>query len=510
MPKIQQYFAHKQVTPRGPGVRIDPASMAIVPRAAGQFAGTLESASGALGEKFLQARRVNEVSEHTLRANKEVAELDAWAAGQSDFNIIEPEYKKRIAKLSAGHRKEIKDPTVWRMFNRDFQRMSLRGEIKAGNIARSKEKTHNRASANVMLDEYADIVITSKDFETGAEAINHARAYIAGLVEAGTYDELEGQKLEQGFTEKAHINFIKREILDDPEGVLEDLKAGEYKELDEADRTDLMIKADAQATTNAKERIRVKDQTEKDLEKIREAIIEDNEYDAWQLYYNGDLSIPALEEMADKREIGEITYRNLREKLDPDTPDEDIEDNPIVVGEIAERIEMGMDVRKELRAALDKKQMSNKTYIQMSKLVAQKEYQEATSYLSNAIKPTPAEKWSPDKHLKYAEAKNRLNNLASSGVQPLVAAKEVVEAYTSDLRRTINGLRKPVHLEGKKNNPVDLEKAERLTVEAYKKGTLTDDQFKDETDLIYRLKEITGSVDNISEETRKRFEEGRK
>lgn len=506
MARIKRYRAHKPVAGYSKAVQMEPGVAALVPAAAGQFGKVLST----VGEPFLQARRVDELSQHTLRATKEFAELDAWAQEQPDFKTIEPEYKKQVAKLSAAHRKEIKDPAVWRPFYNDFQRLSIRGGIKAQGIAREKETMHHRANAGVMLDEYSDIVINSVDFETGALAINQARVYIAGLVAAGTYDELEGQKLEQDFTRKAHINFIKRDILNDPEEALKGLESGEYKGLDEADRTDLIIKADTQVSDNARERLRISDRDEKDLEEIREDLIDDNEFEAWQQYYGKTLTLNTLELMADNREINEKTYRTLREKLDPDKADEDIEDDPIVVGEIAEQIELGMDVRPQLKAAIEADQISGRTYIQMSKLVSQKEYKEGSSYISDAMKPSPADKWSPDKNLKYAEAFNRFNDLVSEGIQPLVAAKEVVTSYTSDLRRTINGLRKPAYLEGRKDDSGNLEKAEQLTVAAYRKGQLTDEQYNDEIELIYQLKDIVGTVDNVSEETKKRFEEGRK
>jgi len=236
------------VAPYGTGVRIDPGTAAIVPRAAGQFGATLAGS----GEPFLQQRRVNQLSEHSLQATKEFADLTAWAEQNPDFKTLEPEYKKRVAEIQQAHRKEIKDPAVWRMFHDDFQRMSIRTGLKIEDIAREKEIGSHRADAKVRLDEYNNIITSAQDFDTAARAVTQARAYIAGLASSGTYTEEEAQALEHSFTHTAHVNFVKREIYEDPEATLERLEAGEYEGLDEADRTDLMETARSQAEADEK------------------------------------------------------------------------------------------------------------------------------------------------------------------------------------------------------------------------------------------------------------------
>jgi len=284
--------------------------------------------------------------------------------------------------------------------------------------------------------------------------------------------------------------------------------AADYPGIDKKTRILLNDQASNRVEALDRELARAVDRAGKEAEKAHQTKIDEADYDAWQGYYTGDLTIPQLEDLATQRQISEEAYKAIRAKMEPDA--EKTENSPLVIGELAEQVEMGLDVRAQLKAALQQGHIKTETYITMSRQVANREYKQGSAYISRALKPTAADKWSPDKNLRYAEAMDRFNDLVTRDMPPIQAAKEVVKAYTNDIRRTFKGLRKPAFMpeRGDKESYRDLEMAEALTVAAFEKKNISETEYQEEIDLINELKELALERENadslMSQEYEKR------
>jgi hypothetical protein len=256
--------------------------------------------------------------------------------------------------------------------------------------------------------------------------------------------------------------------------------------------------------------VAVQEGRDQEAERARKKLVAENDFRVLQLFHNNELTPVYLENLATKRLISEETYDDLSKRLRSGGVSGATENNPLVVGDLAEMIELGIDADERLREALRKGQITDSTFITMTRQAAEGKYKEGLSYLSSALKPSQMDKWSPDKHLKYAEAVDLFNSKVRKGMDPLTAGKEVVNLYTSDTRRTIRGLRRPVFLEGQKDSVVDLDVAEKLTVEAFLSGNLPKDEYEDEIRLINELREIVADLENVPEDLKQEAEKRRK
>jgi len=222
------------------------------------------------------------------------------------------------------------------------------------------------------------------------------------------------------------------------------------------------------------------------FEKERDEQIEKNDDQAWIEYHEGSLSWTDLSNRRSKRKISKSTFLSLEKLLRED--EEEPEDNPITVGDLSESIASGIDVKKILKTALDQKQITGKTYAAMRKALGAKQSGIATKILNEALAPSQFDRWSPDKNLKHAQATIDMLTKIADGKDPVDAAKETIEDYTSHLRRTRNGIPKPTYLTGAKDDLGDLNEAEEVTARAYELKILSPDEYKRQAEIINDLR----------------------
>ena len=71
---------------------------------------------------------------------------------------------------------------------------------------------------------------------------------------------------------------------------------------------------------------------------------------------------------------------------------EESEDDPVVVGEITEALELGMDIEPILADALERGQIKTSSYISIKKAMGARDYKRGLYYINNSLKPTQFEK----------------------------------------------------------------------------------------------------------------------
>lgn len=239
---------------------------------------------------------------------------------------------------------------------------------------------------------------------------------------------------------------------------------------------------------------------ERDTLAKHEKLVKSNNLDAWVNFATGNMSMDILIRLARTQQIDTATFNGIRNEMRNPTEN----NNPVVVGEIAEALAMGQDVDQALDDALRARQIKTETFVSFKTQTAQAGYKTALNYITNAIKPSDFY-YNPDKSLKFAEAILSFQNRVGAGEDPAVVAQEIVKNNTANITRTSRGLAIPTYLKGDAEatgNMLQLQSAEMDTVQAYQAGKLSDDEYRYQMDLIgnhiriAREMQQSASVDN--------------
>jgi len=470
---------------------------------AGQAAGELSKVADIateLAEKWHKASQITELNNTQLDTLKQVTDFEKGLAGRNDYKNFEAEWDNLIGGIQKGYEEKNLDDNVFQALTNDLVKMHLEGGVKIGGIVRKKTADFGRASYFNAKDSYEKLF--SGEDEGGREdIIQRFKVATAENFSAGYITAQEAGENLIKFSETTERTRAGQDLRRNPEKFNPD----DYPSLTPGDKITLSDHALRLHQANLKQQIKQQEDAEKEIEKIRTQLIENSDYQAYQGFFNKTMTFEMLEEIASAREISEGAYINIRDRMEkPEkTPQEN---NPIVLGEIQEEIERGRDARPLLKAALQRGDIKDGTYITMIGQVVKKEYEDAVSFVARALEPSEADRWSQDKHLKYAEAMDRFNTLIDSGMEPGNASKTVVNSYTSDLRRSIHGLRRPMFLKGQKNNLADLITAEEASAQAYLKKEISETAYLDELQLIDQLKNIVSAWENINEQGKEEYE----
>lgn len=284
----------------------------------------------------------------------------------------------------------------------------------------------------------------------------------------------------------------------DAQGALEALKGGSFDTLSPKVKQEKIEKALSKIKTQDNEERRDDERLERKLEKIRKDVQDQNELDMWEKYYNDNLTESELDNLAERRLIDTTAYHTLRDKL---AKEEKAENNPVIVGNIAEAIELRNfdQARTLMEDSLVSGQIKPETYISYRKAIAEKTFGDGMSYLNKAFQPSEL---STDFYWKqkWADGQASYIQRVASGENAMIAANDIVNLAKSDVIRTYNRYINPRFLVGQKNDIKALDDAKQKTIEAYRKGEINEDIYKSEMELIknillslQRLEQINGS-----------------
>lgn len=166
-------------------------------------------------------------------------------------------------------------------------------------------------------------------------------------------------------------------------------------------------------------------------------------------------------------------------------------DNPWVVVEAQQMVEQGQDVTQFLKTAEESGQLSTKTVASVGKHSIDEKSKRAMQYIDRALKPSEADKWSPDKHLKYADATRLYYAKIASGMDYDQAAVEVVRGYIDGVRRTLRTLPTPQGMTpDQKTDTAALNQKKAELVEKFRTRQITPEVYTEEMKNIDALIKI--------------------
>ena len=238
--------------------------------------------------------------------------------------------------------------------------------------------------------------------------------------------------------------------------------------------------------------------------------VADADYATWIKYYSGTLSDSELTSLANQRLISESAFRSMNEKAITGPQS----NNPWVVGRIAEGIANGEDMRDEMSAAVSSGNMKPETFISMSSELTKAEALEGHRYIVNALKPTPQDKYSPDKNVRFADAIDlyniRLRDQSNAEIAPISIARQIVGGLHKELRRTQRGLSAPRFFTGKDYDISSLNETKHATANSYMMGFIGKEEYDFEMKLIEDHMKLMKSLNEITQaeqnEVNKRLE----
>ncbi len=224
-----------------------------------------------------------------------------------------------------------------------------------------------------------------------------------------------------------------------------------------------------------------------------------------QSLYNPDAPKVDVHALHRERKIDNATYEHAIK-----AKESTVIDNPWVVGDIHDAVERGVDVTDQIRQAVDNSNLSERTASSLLKHTTDEKSKRAMQYIDRALKPSDADKWSPDKHLKYADATRLYYAKIASGIDYETAAYEVVNGYIQGIRRTVKMLPIPEGMsQDKKTDLTALEQQKAVLSEKYRTIQITEDVYLEQMRVVDSLIKIATETQN-AETSNTELEELRK
>jgi hypothetical protein len=247
---------------------------------------------------------------------------------------------------------------------------------------------------------------------------------------------------------------------------------------------------DARFSGMAADRERLIKRNEDALEKQQK----DNAAAVLQSLYNPDAPRVNVHDLHKRRLIDNATYEHAIKARESTTID-----NPWVVTDLHEKAERGIDLTTDIRTAVDNGSLSEKSAASIGKHATDEKSKRAMQYIDRALKPSEADQWSPDKHLKYADATRLYYAKIKSGMDYEDAAAEVVRGYIDGIRRTLRMLPTPEGLtHEQKTDLAALENAKLITAEKLRKSRITPEVYREQMNSIDNLIKIAIEEQNAA------------
>lgn len=233
------------------------------------------------------------------------------------------------------------------------------------------------------------------------------------------------------------------------------------------------------------EEVRIAEHNERKAEK---AVKDAQEAKANELYIlegQGKLTIGVVENALRTRAIPDTEGRQLLRNL---RGAEKGTDNPIIVGDIGEKLEAGLDVRDDLERALETGDIKDTTYITLRKSAGDARFKRGMSFIKTVVKPNPLDKTDYEMNHRAAEAEAEYSRRFGEGEEDeMEIARDIAFKFTSEKKSSFRSLPSPKYLEGDRSDLGMLNKSRIKTLESFKNGTMQPDEYRKEIRLIDEL-----------------------
>jgi hypothetical protein len=453
-----------------------------------------------MGKTIRAAQVRDDVQRFTLRALEDVSTAEAEEMQQGSHRDLPDRFQDRLKGIHAKYREEI---------GGDTDVLSAWGE-KFGTLAQHHTERVRFSSWRRELDQQQASTIESEAATLGlvgkAQSMQEIRTitgdYIAngdakaraGLVDASWW---AGQKI--NFGRKVGSSLVEQDLLVEeagavPPGVAVRKLTSEqweshYPGLTE-DRRNLYLKHALDQTRQIKNQARIdEDREERAAEKAVKTAQENAYGDALVMHSQGRLTEPMIQNLISTRRIDPDKGKTLIDSVRGEARREDKGvNNPVVLGDLVTRLEMGADIGPDLDRAQARGEVKDETYIGLKKQLADKNFKRGSDYVSKALRPGEMDRNDQGKNLRYASAMEEYVSRVSAGEKPMEAADDVVLTALGKRRNAFAALPQPMFLEGDRNDLGNLNKAWVRTVEQFNAGNLAPEVYQREIRVLDELR----------------------
>lgn len=520
MPKIPTYTSQAQRTGRTGLAPIDPRNP--VTTATGEAAGQIAQIGAQMHERMRQLRQTQKTLEANTSIMKSLADTEFELLNSETWNTdpmgAVEQFEQSAEDIKDEHLKNIDDLEVRNAVAGQYSQSFLSRYTSLQQKARKKQVDLSIGTLNSTLQELSNQALEADDAEL-PNILQQGQGAVESMAEAGVIPNEKKSEILQEWQSDVSANTVRQDMRADPLGTLKDLRSGEYDYLPESARGDLLEEAEEVALGaaydqaiqfndrddardylhnsglsgpqlwQAKSRVSTHfNQVEKAAEQDRKEQTENNDMEVLQGVMNNTMGEQELEQYANERSISESTYKWAKKRLNEPGAEED---DPILLAEINEDVNYNNfeDARSKLHYGLENNQITGDTFADLIGNLSNDEFANASKYVSQALSPSQADKWTYGKYVRVSEAHNRFRTLVRRGTKPMQAAQQTVEEYMHSQTRDLSTMRRPKYLRGKTSlaneNLIDnLRDARDETTRKLKAGSISQDEFKEEIDLI--------------------------
>lgn len=453
----------------------------------------------------------DDIQTHTLKAMQDLQDREMQLMQDPDYRGMPEKFVVYAREIAAAHEQEIGDPAARRGFRQKFALLA-QNRIEAAKWQSYNREVENQQAGVVRgFHEALDLIGGSRSMQ---EVEAHRQDYLesidrkaaAGILRA---DWAEQQKAR--FSSAASGILVEQDLFVSPETAERKLLSkdpGEfYPGLSEEKRLDYLKLARAEVERKEAEKVRVAEKQEIETAKAAKEAMETTYSDALISYSQGKLTETMVQHMLARREIDPDKASSLINRLREEAKGgEKAENNPMLVGQLVARLEMGEDITADLDSAMKRGDIRPDTFISLKKQAAGDLFKRGSAFVSKALRPGEMDRFDQERNLRYARAMENYTRKVSEGQDPMEAARDVVFETVSEKTSAFMALPSPRYLDGDRNNLGNLNKAWRLTTDKWKAGALSDGEYQREIRLIERLQRLKRDMETADSDSEQAME----
>jgi hypothetical protein len=434
--------------------------------------------------------RLDLVSHNYALAQKAIADAELNLRSDPDHRSIPGKFTNALKEIREEYSTVIFDPSARHMFERKMAEYGTAREVQMKYYTWERETEVQQAHLIETLHGKYEMIesLPLEDVKShelfmaeGIDAINEK-------VATGMISFPQGTALRKEFREKAAQVKARQNVVIDPADAARKLGSESYKRyfpgLNAETRITLFERSENLVEQNYRQQTALEDKMESMAAAEEKQRLGANYGNAVILYSQDELTAGFLEEAIANRDLDpEKGYKLIRRLQEDQASGGRAVNNPIVVGDLAQRIALGEDVNTALDEELAAGNIKGETYVTMKANVTKDDVKNAFSYINKAMQPSEYEM---DFNLKqsWADAIDLLNERIAKGEDPMRSARQIVKMRRKRLPTPPAG--RPRYLSGDVTKIFDLEMSMRETVDQYKAGRIGPVEANQEVELIER------------------------
>jgi hypothetical protein len=238
--------------------------------------------------------------------------------------------------------------------------------------------------------------------------------------------------------------------------------------------------------------VQERERREADAESDYNRMVKYNDIDLVGRIIAGESSAEEIEELIKGRKISPETAKWATNELQNPASDD-----PGTLFDLYEKLARGEDITDDLLSATHDGALRTETFRTMAKNYVDQKYKRGAAYLVSALKPGPADQWTPGLHKRFADAQLNYNILIEGGMDPIAAAKNVVNRVVAAIPLTYDSVPRPKYLVGQKNNRAGLEAAKEAATVAYNNQAISAEEYAQELGYINDLIKVLDDEEHM-------------